>query len=87
MTNIEAIEAIKKNWPSENYTMLREALAIAIQAIEKQIAKKPVIGNEVHNALDEVYGAPTCLMCGNVTYSREWCPFCGQHLIKEDPTP
>ena len=33
MTNQEAIETIKNNWPPENYTMLREALAIAIQAI------------------------------------------------------
>ena len=83
MDNKEAIEAIKNNWPTHNYTMLREALAIAIQAIEKQIAKEPVMGNEVINSLDEIYGVPSCPMCGEPTYSCEWCPFCGQHLVKD----
>lgn len=33
MTNEEAIETIKKNYPPENYTMLREALDIAIEIL------------------------------------------------------
>lgn len=81
MTNQEAIKAIEDNWPSHNYTMLREALTIAIQAIEKQIAKAPVMGNEVYNsATEEPYKAPSCPMCGEPTYSCNWCPFCGQQL-------
>jgi len=35
MTNEEAIEVIKKNYPPENYTMLREALNIAIETLGK----------------------------------------------------
>lgn len=87
MKNQEAIEVIKKNWPSENYTMLREALAVAMQAIEKQIAKETVIGNEVCSPLDEIYGMPSCPMCEEVTYSLDWCPFCGQHLENKEETP
>ena len=34
MTKQEAIETIKANWPPENYTMLREALTIAVDALD-----------------------------------------------------
>lgn len=37
MTNKEAINAIKCNYPPENYTILREALDMAIKALEKQM--------------------------------------------------
>ena len=37
MTNEEAIKAIKCNYPPENYTILREALDMAIEALEKQM--------------------------------------------------
>ena len=36
MTNEEAIEAIKCNWPDSRYTILREALDMAISAIRQQ---------------------------------------------------
>ena len=35
MTNEEAINAIKCNYPPENYTRLREALDMAIEALKK----------------------------------------------------
>ena len=35
MTNEEAINAIKSNYPPENYTILREALDMAIEALKK----------------------------------------------------
>lgn len=34
MTNEEAIEVIKSNWPSDRYTALREALTLAIKALK-----------------------------------------------------
>ena len=34
MTNEEAIEAIKCNWPDSRYTILREALDMAVKALE-----------------------------------------------------
>ena len=36
----EAIQAIKSNYPPSNYTMLRDGLDLAIEALEKQIPKK-----------------------------------------------
>jgi len=41
MTNKEAIEAIRANWPSENYSVLRDALTLAIRALggEEQPSK------------------------------------------------
>ena len=36
MTNEEAIEAIKCNWPDSRYTILREALDMAISALRAQ---------------------------------------------------
>jgi hypothetical protein len=36
----EAIEAIKKNYPPENYSLLREALDIAITLLEKESEKE-----------------------------------------------
>jgi len=36
MTPQEAIQAIKSNWPPSNYTMLIEALELAIKALERE---------------------------------------------------
>ena len=38
MTRKDAIEAIKCNWPDSRYTILREALDMAISALRKQEA-------------------------------------------------
>ena len=38
MTREEAIEAIKCNWPDSRYTILRDALDMAISALQKQEA-------------------------------------------------
>ena len=35
MTNKEAIKIIKSNYPPETYTMLREALDLAIKILEE----------------------------------------------------
>lgn len=42
----EAIEIIKANYPTSGYYMLCEALDTAIEALEKQLAKKPIIKSE-----------------------------------------
>lgn len=36
MTNREAVEIIKSNWPSERYPVLRQALGKAIRALERE---------------------------------------------------
>ena len=40
MTNKEAIEAIEANYPPENYTILREALDMAIAMLKEQEPKQ-----------------------------------------------
>lgn len=40
MTSKEAIEVIKSNYPPENYTMLREALDLAIKVLEDDSKKE-----------------------------------------------
>lgn len=42
MTNQEAIETIEANYPPEKYSMLREALDMALQLLKEQEAVKPV---------------------------------------------
>ena len=47
MTREEAIEAIKCNWPDSRYTILREALDMAISALRQQdVADKDVGKND-----------------------------------------
>lgn len=36
MTNKEAVEAIKANWPSDRYSVLQQALSKAIRALERE---------------------------------------------------
>lgn len=75
----EAIEAIKSNYPKNGYYMLREALDIAISALDKQIPKEPI---------DDKYRHKCCPICGwLVCYDEGWgdkyvphCENCGQAL-------
>ena len=82
---IEAIEVIEKNRPTSGYTMLNEALDIAINALEKQIPKKPTpIDYEkymdiVKNALF-LKGAYWCPNCNHVVKCGTYCSDCGQKL-------
>ena len=45
MTREEAIQAIKCNWPDSRYTILREALDMAVKALE-DVTDKDVWKNE-----------------------------------------
>ena len=44
MTREDAIEAIKCNWPDSRYTILREALEMAISALRQQDATDKDVG-------------------------------------------
>ena len=44
MTREEAIEAIKCNWPDSRYTILREALDMAISALRQQDVTDKYVG-------------------------------------------
>ena len=56
MTTKEAIEAIKCNWPDSRYTILREALDMAIAALREQEGKDtnaPTNADRIRSMTDE----------------------------------
>ena len=85
MTEKEAIKAIKDNKPTSGYTMLCEALDMAIEALEKQIPKKP----HKYIAFDgiERNGCPRCFEergVNEILYAgQKYCSVCGQNVKGE----
>lgn len=69
----EAIETIKSNYPTSGYYMLREALDTAIEALEKQLPKKPVLKRKAYG------GIMVCPIC-EASDSGKYCIYCGQKL-------
>jgi ribosomal protein S27AE len=77
LTPQEAIVAIDNNYPPSNYTILREALEMAKEALKKQIPKRAEL---IDRTYDEVRNCPNC---GNITsyLGKEfYCKKCGQKL-------
>ena len=71
MTNQEAIETIEANYPPENYTMLREALDMAIDMLKNQEPVKPVVRK----------GTIWCGKCGIlVSQLDNYCSRCGHEV-------
>lgn len=73
MTREEAIEAIKCNWPDSRYTILREALDMAISALREQDVADKDVGNNEPLTLDELRkmdGEP--VYCVEITGREEW---------------
>ena len=58
MTREEAIEAIKCNWPDSRYTILREALDMAISALRQQEHFREVTKKVEPLTLDELREMP-----------------------------
>lgn len=69
----EVIEAIKANYPTSGYYMLREGLDTAIEALEKQLPKKVDVWAN---------GTQHCPVCDkDLTYTGlHICPECYQRL-------
>ena len=62
----ETIETIKSNYPTSGYYMLCEALDIAIEALEKQLPKKPIDKSGVKDN-DTIYGyVGRCPSCNDI---------------------
>ena len=88
---VEAIECFKSNKPTIGYVMLQESIDMAIQALEKQIPKKPRKTDSYRGVLKRVY-AYVCPTCGNAClekYMNErqntmFCWNCGQKLDWSD---
>lgn len=91
----EAIECLKSNKPTSGYVMLQKSIDMAIQALEKQIPKKPVhdgcLDNEgMWHEWNGVNGRPYDLcpncntnLCCEMPYDNKpkYCKHCGQRLI------
>lgn len=67
----KAIEIIKDHFPSGAMSELCEALNIAIESTEKQVAKKLI------NYSD-------CTVCGYLFVDDDYCPRCGQKADWEE---
>ena len=82
MTDNEAIEVIKSNRPTSGYVLLNEAIGTAINALGKQIPKKP------HKNFEKFSGVwCSCgkyLGKGYFVDKPSYCPDCGQKLDWSD---
>lgn len=73
----EAIKVIRSNYPTENYTMLKESLDLAVEVLEKQIPQNIIIGSvEVFNGIEDEYYCPRC----NWATREYYCPNCSQKI-------
>ena len=80
MNREEAIEAIKCNWPDSRYTILREALDMAISALREQVAADKDAGKNEPLTLDELRemdGEPVWLVNQN---GGRWVIMSGVYL-------
>ena len=86
MTENEAIEVIKSNRPTSGYVLLNEALGTAINALEKQIPKKPPVINRPSIFVK----VPVCPNCSTSEHYQplygktKYCNNCGQKLDWSD---
>ena len=93
MTENKAIEVFKerltliKEHYAEEVKDYEEALEIGIQALEKQIPKKPII-KHINTSEDAAEIEYTCPVCGTnfveLTPCIEWCPYCGNKIYWSD---
>ena len=92
MTRKEAIDAIKCNYPPEHYSMLREALDMAIKELKRpQTTKYKHIGTRVTYWGKHKY-IFKCETCGltkeftdNHTAQYKYCPSCGRKIDWSKP--
>lgn len=64
----DAINTIKSNYPPSNYSMLREALDLSIELLDKQIPKKPLEQGNKLSWIEKLLGVQktyTCPHCYN----------------------
>lgn len=78
MTHEEAIKGLKNLFSEYEldlpYTDSLEILHLSIEAIEKQIPKKP--DDYYEDSLDD-----ECAVCGTIIFERDrYCPRCGQAI-------
>jgi hypothetical protein len=86
----EAIECLESNKPTSGYVMLQESIDMAIQALEKQIPKKPIMKQYFEDLEEEYLCCPTCgeiltdrIPADNKTFYFH-CMNCGQKFDWSD---
>ena len=73
----EAIKVIKSNYPPSNYSMLREALDLSIELLEKATPKKPSFDKSCEDAeTTGIYNED-----GSINECVCLCPNCHKHSI------
>ena len=89
MTREEAIEAIKCNWPDRRYTILREALDMAISALRQQEPNDWICTLKCTALMDEgmcSHGGLCCLYESQRTIKKSE-PLAPDELLKMDGEP
>lgn len=82
MTREEAIEVLQKNYPDSCYSMLREAVDIAIEALKTQKISHWITNREW------LCITHTCSNCNEKfedvgeTQAANYCPICGAKMEK-----
>ena len=94
MTNGEAIERIKCILKNNSFTKAdKNALKLTIEALEKQIPKKPIQANYIVrvNGVDTLLDENEFTKCPSCTYKdtevkhgQKYCHICGQALDWSD---
>ena len=75
ITAKSAIECLKKHKEERkhDFIVLTGAVDKAIEALERQIPRKPIIK-------EELYHCPKCNDAGAIIYDDKYCSVCGQAL-------
>ena len=85
LSEIDKLENIR---PDVDWKKQREATAMAIEALEKQVPKKPDLEGDGYADGHLVYDTWICPNCGKeyeVDYEEyDWCPHCGQHIDRSE---
>lgn len=85
MTHEEVIRTIKKLVPSSDNFLARKAVEEAINAIKKQVPKKPLPASDIDK--EYLFGnEAVCPNCRHMVapYNGYYCPWCGQLIDWED---
>lgn len=83
MTNKEAIEYLNDEFVDDSSVFAptrNNVLQMAIEALEKQIPKKPILSEEQPIRYVKTYMCPVCKKGITGTNIAKWCYHCGQKL-------
>lgn len=89
MTYEEAIKhfrSLQKRYTTEHNGKMCEKVALALEAMEKQVPKKPILFvSDRHDYLHAAYKCPNCKdEVETVNDGEPYCSRCGQALLWED---